>query len=236
MICFMMLMALAVAPPVVSNEKFNYFDMVAVVWLIIGFFRGRKHGLSQELLPMLLWLGIVVAGGLYYARFSGIVHQYTQFGPLWSNVTSYLLIALGVYLIYRWFRQMFAEKLVEKDPFGRGEYYLGMTAGVVRFACMIVVAMSLMNSRVATAAELAQMEKFQARWFSDIRFPTYGEFQQDALLKSFSGKWVETHLKPVLIASVTYTASPASPEGRPTDTIAQQKNKEIDEILGSSRR
>ena len=232
----MILMAVAATAPAVSNAKFNYFDMVAIVWLIIGFFRGRKHGLSGELLPMSLWLGIVVAGGLYYARFSGTVHQYTQFGPLWSNVTAYLLIALGVYLIYRWFRQLFAEKLVEKDPFGRSEYYLGMMAGVVRFGCMIVVAMSLMNSRVATAAELAESEKFQAAWFSDIRFPTYGEFQQDALLKSFSGQWVETHLKPVLIAAVNYTASPGSAGGHPTDTIAQQKNKEMDDILGAGRR
>jgi hypothetical protein len=89
-----------------------------------------------------------------------------------------------------------------------------------------------MNSRVGTQAELAQMEKFQAAWFSDIRFPTYGEFQQDVLLKSFSGKWVESHLKPVLIASVTSAGAQAT---RPTDSIAQKKNREIDDILGPGK-
>jgi hypothetical protein len=165
---------------------------------------------------------------MFYASLSPVVHQYTQFGALWSNVTAYLLIALGIHLIYLWFKQMLAEKLVQTDPFGRGEFYLGMMAGIARFGCMLVVGMSLMNSRVGTAAELAQMEKFQAAWFSDIRFPTYGEFQQDVLVKSFSGSWVESHLKPVLIASVT---SAGAQPTRPSETIAQKSNKDIDEIL-----
>jgi len=229
------MMIVALTSPVVSNAKFNYFDMVAIVWLIIGFFRGRKRGMSQEFLPLMQWVAIVVLGGLFYTQVSVYVHQYAQFGWLWSNVTAYLLIAAGIHLIYKWFQQMFAEKLVEKDPFGRGEFYLGMMAGVARFGCMILVVMALMNSRVGTAAELAQMEKFQARWFSDIRFPTYGEFQQDVLLKSFSGKWVQVHLKSVLIASVTSGAG--IPRQSPkSDTIAQKKNQEIDDILGSGRK
>ena len=188
--------------------------------------RGRKRGLSQELLPTLQWLGIVVAGGMLYWSLSPLVHQYCQFSTLWSNIWAYILIALGVRLLYMWFKQMLAAKLVEKDPFGRAEFYLGMMAGIVRFACMILVAMSLMNSHVITQTELAQTEKFQASWFSDIRFPTYGEFQQDVLFKSFTGKLVEANLKPVLIASVN--ASPAPKKG---ESIAQKKNQEIDDIL-----
>jgi uncharacterized membrane protein required for colicin V production len=231
----MHMMLLAAALPVVSGAKFNYFDLLAVVWLFIGLLRGRKRGMSQEFLPLLQWLGIVAAGGLLYIRLSGYVHQYAQFGALWSNVTAYLLIALGVHLIYKWFKQMLGEKLVEKDPFGRSEYYLGMMSGVVRFGCMLLVGMALMNSRVVTKAELIESEKFQAAWFSDIRFPTYGEFQQDVLLKSFSGKLVETHLQRVLIASVTSAGAQPIQRARPSDTIAQKKNQEIDDILGSGR-
>jgi hypothetical protein len=117
---------------------------------------------------------------------------------------------------------------VKKDLFGRSEFYLGMVAGFVRFGCMLLVGMSLMNSRVATAVELAQTEKFQKDWFSDIRFPTYGQFQQDVLFKSFTGNWVQSNLKPVLIASVTAAPAPK------LDTIAQRSNKTIDEILNQT--
>jgi len=221
------MMLVAVLPPKVDYAKFNYFDIVALGWLIVGLLRGRKRGLSQELLPLMQWLGIVLAGGMLYWTFSPLVHQYTQFGTLWSNITAYLLIALGIHLIYLWFKQMLAAKLVEKDPFGRAEFYLGMMAGVARFACILLVALALMNSYVETAAELAQTEKFQKDWFSDIRFPTYGEFQQEVLFKSFTGNLVESNLKSVLIASVN-TPPKAQKKG---ESIAQKKNQEIDEIL-----
>jgi hypothetical protein len=220
------MMFMATLPPAVVNAKFDYFDLVAVIWLMIGLFWGRKKGMSQEVLPLLQWLGIVAAGGLLYAPFSLVVHQCTQFGPLWSNITAYLLIILGVHVAYLWLRKILAEQLAKKDLFGRGEFYLGMVAGFVRFACMLVVGMALMNSRVATAAELAESEKFQAAWFSDIRFPTYGEFQQDVLFKSCAGIWVESNLKTVLIASETSALSPKS------ESIAQKSNKIIEEIVG----
>jgi uncharacterized membrane protein required for colicin V production len=219
------MMQMAVLPPVVVNARFDYFDIVAIVWLIIGLLWGRKKGMSQELLPLFQWIGIVTAGGLLYKPFSAVIHQCTQFGPLWSNITAYLVIALGVHLLYIWFKQMFAEKLTKKDLFGGGEFYLGMLAGMVRFGCMLLFCMALMNSRVATATELAQTEKFQKDWFSDIRFPTYGEFQQDVLFKSLTGNLVQAKFKVVLIASVSSAPAPKM------DTIAQRNNKAIDDIL-----
>jgi uncharacterized membrane protein required for colicin V production len=222
------MMLLAVLPPKVDYAKFNYFDVFVVVWLFVGLLRGRKRGLSQELLPTLQWLGIVVLGGMFYWALSPTVRLYTQFGILWSNLTAYFVIALGVRLIYLWLKQMLGEKLVEKDPFGRGEFYLGMLAGVVRFGCMILVGLALMNSYVETAAELAQMEKFQKDWFSDIRFPTYGEFQKEVLFQSFTGNLVESNLRSILITSVT-SAAPA----KKGPSMAQKKNQEIDDIIGS---
>jgi uncharacterized membrane protein required for colicin V production len=220
------MMLVTVLPQKAAYGKFDYFDIIALVWLIIGLFRGRKRGLSQELLPTMQWLGIVIVGGMFYWSLSPIVRQYTQISVLWSNISAYLLIALGIHLIYLWFKQMLGAKLVEKDPFGRGEFYLGMIAGVVRFGCMLLVGMSLMNSRVETAAELAQTEKFQKDNFSDIRFPTYGEVQQDVLFKSFTGNLVEVNLKPVLITSVEVPKTQKKP-----DSMAQKKNQEIDDIL-----
>jgi len=219
------MMLVAVLPPPVANAKFDYFDIIVLVWLIVGLLRGRKRGMSQELLPMLQWLGIVVAGGLFYWSLSPLLRQYTQVSTLWSNIWAYLLIALGVHLIYLWFKQMLATKLVEKDPFGRAEFYLGMMAGVVRFACMILVVMSLMHAHVATETELAQTEKFQKDNFSDIRFPTYGELQQDVLVKSFTGRLVASNLNSVLLVSVS---TPKTVKG---ESMAQKKNHEIDDIL-----
>ncbi len=219
------MMHLAVLPPALANARYNYFDILAIVWLIIGLFRGRARGMSQELLPLLQWLGIASLGGLFYWRLSPLIQQNSQLGLLWSNLAAYMLIVFGVHLIYLWLKQLFAEKLAEKDLFGGAEFYLGMMAGTVRFACILLVAMALMNARVATAAELAKMEKFQSDSFSDVRFPTYGQIQHDVLLKSFSGNWVQSHLKPALIATCNV------PPSTRMETIAQKSNSMIDDIL-----
>jgi uncharacterized membrane protein required for colicin V production len=208
-------MCIAVLPPVVANMKFDYFDIVAVIWLIIGLFWGRKRGMSQELLPLLQWIGIVLVAGLFYGPFGLLIHQYTFFSPLWSNIAAYLLLAGLVHLIFFLLKPVFATKLVEKNPFGRGEFYLGMTAGAVRFACMLLAGMALMNSRVESEADLANTEKFQKDNFSDIRFPTYGKFQQDVLFKSFSGNLIRSNLNSFLIASVVPAPSPKVETGAP---------------------
>jgi uncharacterized membrane protein required for colicin V production len=220
-------MCLAVLAGFAESRKFNYFDVFAAVWLIIGLFRGRKRGMSQELLPLLQWIGILTVGGLLYFPFGDLVRHYTMFDRLWCNLTAYILIAFGVHLLYLWLKQLSAEKLSEKDFFGNGEFYLGMISGVVRFACMLLVVMALMNSRLVTAAELAKTEKFQKDNFSDIRFPTYGQVQRDVLFGSYTGDWVEHNLKPLLIASV---GPPEKP--KPSQTIAERSNKTLDDILG----
>jgi uncharacterized membrane protein required for colicin V production len=219
-------MILAVLPPVVATARFDYFDTVAVGWLIIGLFRGRNRGMSQELLPLLQWLGIITAAGSLYLPFGLLIRQSTYFSALWSNVTAYLLIAAGVHLIYMWFKQMLAAKLVEKNLFGRAEFYLGMMAGATRFACMLLAGIALMNSRVVTDAELAKTEKFQKDNFEEIRFPTYGQFQQDVLFKSFSGNWVRSNLTSVMMASVTNAPSPQ------VATNAPKNNKLIADVPG----
>jgi hypothetical protein len=90
-----------------------------------------------------------------------------------------------------------------------------MTAGAMRFGCMLLAGMALMNARIVSEAELAKTEKFQKENFSDIRFPTYGGFQQDVLFKSFLGNWTRSNLKTVLIASVAPASKPQVQLGAP---------------------
>src|SRR6202012_4952568 len=115
---------------------------------------------------------------------SQIIKQYAQFEPLWSNIVAYVFIGFGVHLVYLWTKHLIQQKLVGSDLFGRAEYYFGMVAGMIAFACMLIVACALMNSRIYTKAELASTEKAQSDAFSDIRFPTFGSIQQEVLFQS----------------------------------------------------
>jgi hypothetical protein len=198
-------MNMTVLPPIVATARFDYFDIVAVCWLIIGLLLGRKRGMSQELLPLVQWIGIVWTAGLLYLPFGIFIHHHTFFSILWSNVTAYVLTAAGVHLIYFWLRHVFAAKLGEKNFFGRAESYLGMTAGAARFGCMILAVMALMNARVITGDELTKTGKSPKEKVAKAGFPTYDGLRQEVLFKSYAGNWVRSNLKSVVIAPVVPT-------------------------------
>ncbi|HUD48975.1 MAG TPA: CvpA family protein [Candidatus Baltobacteraceae bacterium] len=217
-------------PVDLSRFNLNYVDLIVVVWLIIGLLYGRKRGMTQELLPTIQWVAIVVVAGLFYQPLSAQIQQYAHFEPLWSNVSAYLLLGFGVHLVYLWVKHLLHHKLIGTDMFGKGEYYFGMLAGMVRFGCMVIMVCALMNSRIVTKAELAKTEKAQSDAFSDIRFPTYGTIQQAVLVESYSGSLIETNLHSVMIASVT-----PKPEVK-TETLKQQQERLVNEIIDSHRR
>lgn len=214
-----------------SSTPVNYFDGVAIVWLLIGIVRGRKRGMTQELIPMLQWIAIVALAGLFYRPFSVIIIRSTSgaFSPLWSNLTAYVLIGFAVHLVFVWLKQNVGQKLSGSDVFGRAEYYFGMVAGLVRFACMLIAMCAVMNSRVYTQAELAETERMQQKNFEDVRFPTYGTIQHAILAESYTGQLIESNLSQFLITSV----APPKPGG---ETLAQKQQDTINSIIGQPKK
>jgi uncharacterized membrane protein required for colicin V production len=219
-------MQMAAFLPALGRLSINYVDFFVVVWLIIGLMYGRKRGMTQELLPTLQWVAIVVVAGLFYRSLSLLIHQYARFEPLWSNIFAYVLIAFGVHLVYLWVKHVIHQKLIGTDMFGRGEYYFGMIAGMVHFGCMLILVCALMNARIITKAERAKTEKVQSEAFSDIRFPTYGSIQQAVLFESYTGGLIETNLNSIMIATVAAKAGPVRGE-----TLKQQQERMVNEIL-----
>jgi uncharacterized membrane protein required for colicin V production len=224
------MMSLAAWVPQLNRLRYDYFDGIFAVWLILGLFWGRKRGMSQELLPTLQWLAIVVVAGIFYRPFSLLVHQYAEFQVLWSNIFAYILIGFGVHLVYLVIKHLVGEKLTGTDFFGRGEYYLGMMAGMVRCGCILVALMALANARFITKAERAHTEKVQSDNFSDIRFPTFGSIQQSMLFDSFTGGLVESNLQAVLIYPVTTS-------GKPENAVTHKQRQEqlMNDILGGKK-
>jgi hypothetical protein len=147
---------------------------------------------------------------------------------LWANITAYVLIGFAINLVFIWIKEGIGEKLTGSDYFGRNEYYLGMLAGLVHFACIIIALVSLMHSRVYTPAELADIEKFQKKNFEDIRFPTYPSVQFAVLSESFTGRSIVNYLHPVLIES-TYAR-------KPVESFAKKQNDAINDILGQPKK
>jgi uncharacterized membrane protein required for colicin V production len=190
----------------VANMPFGYFDAILLVWLLVGLLRGRKHGLTQELLPALQWTCIVLLAGFFNQPLGALLIQYTDGGldALWSRIIAYGLIGFGTSLVFAMLKRWLDDRLTGSDVFGRYEYYLGMLAGTARFACMALALMAVMHSRIVTQAELdaidAQMKKDKFDFHPPRYF--YGRVEQAVFNQSFTGRMVQESVPDILIPTV----------------------------------
>jgi uncharacterized membrane protein required for colicin V production len=182
-----------------DNLPINAFDIVLVTLLVVGIFRGRKHGMSEELMLLLKWLAIVFACATLYQPLGELLQGTGLFGLLACYLAVYIIVALLVVSLFALFKHSVGGKLLGSDVFGRGEYYLGMVSGFVRFACIIVTALALLNARYYTQTEVRAMEKFQDDVYGSNYFPTLHTFQSIVFDKSISGSWIKQNLDFLLI-------------------------------------
>jgi uncharacterized membrane protein required for colicin V production len=212
----------------IQNLSLWWFDIGVGVWLTLGLFRGRKNGMSGELLLLIKWLLVVVGCSYGYPSFGAVIREYSSFSPEWSNRIAYLGIAFLLAVVLNKIQALVGDKLIGNDFFGGGEYYLGMISGVARYACMVVFLLAFLNARIPTADEV---KKFNART-EDLGPAQVNpmKIHRQILLESYTGRVVRGHLSQFLIAPAAVT--PAAPP-KPVETIAVRKQRMLDEIVGT---
>jgi len=180
---------------------FNWFDIAILLFLALGVTRGRKHGMSQEVILVLEWAAIVIVGGLCYGVVGEVIAENTVFTSLSAFVMAYAVIALGITVAFWAITKMAKGKLVGSDVFGSGEYYLGMIAGFVRYTCILIFGLSLLNARLYSQKEIADDQKFQNDVYGSNFFPKLYTVQDDVFKKSFVGPHIHDELGFLLIKS-----------------------------------
>jgi uncharacterized membrane protein required for colicin V production len=196
------------APAAAAKLSFDWFDFVLIAILGFGLFRGRRNGMAKELIPFFQWIALVVVCGLFYEPVGQLFINIMQMGVMWGDILGYVILALVVYLVFALIKKPFAKKLEGSNMFGGSEYYLGMLAGIIRFFCILLAGLALLNAPVYTAAEIAAHAAYVQKnyggglqGFSGGFFPTIQEVQEAVFEKSFTGPYIKEYLNPVLIDS-----------------------------------
>lgn len=209
-----------------AEFQVSWFDLVTLTMLVLGAWRGRKRGVSEELLDMLQWVLIVTVGAhLCQPVAQVLVAQTAVLGPTTTAVIVYLLIALLLKLVFTMFKRSVGQKLVESDVFGNLEYYLGIAAGALRFGCMLLFALALLNAKHVSSADLAASAKRQQEAFGSISFPTLGSLQQEVFVRSFTGKLINQHLHRLLIQP------PSRPGGQPRENVFRRHERTVEDVM-----
>jgi hypothetical protein len=178
---------------------FNWFDLVPVVVVLLGIWRGRKHGMSEELLPMAKWLIVAFGAAVAYDPLGRFYLSSTPFGLLGCYVAGYLTVVLLGFILFSVFKRALGGKLLGSDFFGRFEYYLGIAAAMVRFSCMVLCALALLNARLYSVGEVRALRKYQTDVYGSTFFPGLQSVQDAVFAKSFFGSLIKRHCAQLLI-------------------------------------
>jgi uncharacterized membrane protein required for colicin V production len=202
----------------------SYFDGFFIVFLIVGVLRGRKRGLSEELLDMIQWIVIIVGAALAYPGIGGLLINFAKFPPLLGNVVAYIVAAATIVFLFKNLKRSVGEKLLQGDVFGRFEFYLGMVAGGVRFFCIALFVLAMLHAKYSPPAERERIAKLQRDNFGSISFPTLAEMQYSVFYQSASGNLIRTNLNPLLI-------KPTAVAERQGTTIGKRRENAVNEVL-----
>ncbi len=179
----------------------NLFDCLLVAFLLAGLLRGRKHGLSEEFLRVLKWLTLLFGCALVYRPVGALVGSTGFFDTVSAYMLAYLGAALTILLFFSLVQRSVGPKLAGSDAFGRAEYYLGMGSGLVRYGCILLIGLALLNARAFTPAEVRANERYQMEAYGSSVFPTLYNLQQMIFEQSLTGSCIKNNLGFLLINS-----------------------------------
>ncbi len=107
-----------------DNLPFGWFDVAVVLILAFGLFRGRKNGMTKEILPTLQWIITIIACGFGYQTVGQMILNISGWDKLVDYILGYLILTFVVYLLFVLVKKIFMPRLTGSNFFGRSEYYL----------------------------------------------------------------------------------------------------------------
>lgn len=210
-----------------SKLLFNWIDVAMVLVLAFGFWRGRKNGISKEILPLFYWLVTIVAAGFGCVILGDLLIKQGTFRQLAANagfkertfayISAYLAIVVAIRIAYTFVKKYLKTRVEGANIFRASEYYLGMGAGVIRYACIIVFALAFINAPYYTPQEIEAERIYNNRWFgggmqgySGDFIPSMSELQTLVFKDSLLGPTVKRGVR-VLLINTDGNVAPAKP-------------------------
>jgi uncharacterized membrane protein required for colicin V production len=198
-----------------QHFAFNWFDVALVLVLAFGFWRGRKRGMTKELLPSLQWLAILLGAGFGHVFVADWLQQQGVIKQVFGNhfnertaalMSGYLSIAFVIFVVFTMLKRQLNPKLEGSSFFGGNEYYWGVVAGLIRYICMVLVALALLNAPYYSLADIAKAKAYNNRWYGgglkDYNgdfIPSVDEVQVSIFKESLIGPFIKDDLSMLLI-------------------------------------
>jgi len=202
-----MIAAVTETHPAFSLEHlpFNWFDLALIAVLIFGLYRGHKNGMSKEFLPLLEWLLAIVLATLFYSKATDIlVNVAGMKRSAGAYVTAYLTLVMIVFFVFYFIKYSLKPKVGGSSFFGGAEYYLGMAGGMVRYACIVILFLALLNAPIYSQADVAAIKAYNKKNYGGGLYdgnylPNIPSIQHSVFEESFLGRYIRDYCGVILI-------------------------------------
>jgi hypothetical protein len=184
-----------------EHSPLNWFDLAVVIVIMLGIRQGRKNGMSVELTPMLQWLVIVGICAVTYRPLGDLLADSSPMSHLFCYITCYIIMAIMIKCTFSVLKKLAGGKLTGSDLFGRAEFYLGMLGGAVRFLCILLAALAILNAPYYSAQEIASNKAYQVDMYGSTFFPGLSNVQIQIFRESCVGSLLKNNAEFLLIAS-----------------------------------
>jgi uncharacterized membrane protein required for colicin V production len=209
----------------IQKVKFDWFDLVVLAAALLGLVRGRKRGMTEELLPLLQWLLIIILGAYTYAEFGRLFNKVAGLNLTFCNFAVYLFLAMVLKWVFTAVKNLLGDKLLVADAFGKSEFSLGMVAGILRYFCFVTLFVALLNGVYVSPAEQATAATRAPSSDTGFTLPSMASLQSRVFTRSVSGRFARTYLSNLLLKPVVPGAVPKK-EG-----IGKRREGEVDQIV-----
>ena len=210
-----------------THFSISWVDFAILLVLAIGIIRGRKRGISEELLDIIKWVAILTAVAFIHRPAGEMLASSSVFSLLSCYIFVYTLIVVFFKLFFGFIRKQVGDKLVSSDFFGSAEYYLGMVAGAFRYLCVTIVVLAFINARYYSPEEIQADVDFQKNNFGDISFPTLKTLQNEVFNHSFLGMATRDFVPFLLIPSTP----PETKDLRNGNNVARARERSVNQTL-----
>ncbi|HVU27898.1 MAG TPA: hypothetical protein VHG71_09205, partial [Verrucomicrobiae bacterium] len=112
-----------------------------------------------------------------------------------------------IFIPFNYLKRKYTDKLAVSNFFGNLEFYLGMLGGMIRFACMALFVLAMLNAPFYSQQQIINQQNYDKTNFGGgtyegSYFPHLFTIQDDVFVKSFTGPQIKNFLNPLLITTV----------------------------------
>ena len=208
----------------------NIFDVFVMVMLIVGLIRGKKRGMSEELLDVFKWLLVVVVAARGYKLMGEWVANFANIPVLIAYVICYLFVVMVITGVFSTIKRKMGEKVFESDLFGKAEYPLGALAGMVRYGCTLLAMLAVLNAFDFNYDQIAISDKSQGDSMGMTLIPPKEAWHKGIFINSLTGQFVRKHLEDHMIEPTPYAANP----GAKSELPSKERERAVDNAINGT--